>query len=135
MEICREFQRKSQLKSSRTSNYLQTQQSYNMETTNSARGAKDKHINLDPDASSADENQYQSKVSRKSKSRWGEEGARQKEKLFLMFKWTLLHDDALRQELKDEMNSFAQVLMLKFQKADPHPPDGKAGEAEAQKYH
>lgn len=37
-----------------------------------------------------------------------------KEKIFLMFKWNVLHDDSLRSELKNEMNSFAKVLLDKF---------------------
>mmetsp|Transcript_39530 Transcript_39530/g.38007 ORF Transcript_39530/g.38007 Transcript_39530/m.38007 type:complete len:221 (+) Transcript_39530:853-1515(+) len=102
-----------------------------------------KVINLDPDASSNDESQYQSKVSIKAKTKGNEESAieRKKEKLFLTFKWRLLHDDFLRQELKNEMNEFAQVLMIKFQKADANPHSlmqesgQKTADVDAQKYH
>lgn len=36
----------------------------------------------------------------------------------MSFKWNFLHDESLRQDLKKEMNYFAQVLLNKFKLAD-----------------
>jgi hypothetical protein len=45
----------------------------------------------------------------RSKAKYSEEEQQEmkKEKIFLIFKWNVLHDDSLRAELKNEMNSFA----------------------------
>ena len=68
----------------------------------------------------------------RSRTKYSEEEQSEykKEKIFLIFKWNVLHDDSLRAELKNEMNSFAKVLLSKFQKADSN-----STELEAQKYH
>jgi hypothetical protein len=54
----------------------------------------------------------------KSKASTQEQIEKKKEKLFLSFKWNMLHDDSLRSELKKEMNTFAEMLLSKFKKAD-----------------
>lgn len=46
-----------------------------------------------------------------------------KEKVFKIFKWNLVHDEALKQELKKEMNHFSMVLLNKFKNADGNSND------------
>ncbi len=132
MDVCRQFQQKHQTKSktynSQFSMGIESERStlkrgFTKQKLGAASIKRFKVIEFDDSSNDeSQQNPYKSKVSFRAKEvdSLEDQLERKKEKLFLTFKWTLLHDDFLRHELKQELNTFAQVLLYKFQKAEPN---------------